>query len=341
MEEEQLLGKQPDSLIRKYVKIFAVVTIYWVVSISLVFINKSLLSGQADGSTIEAPLFVTWFQCVVTVALCYVLAFGAKCFPSLGPFPDMRVQLSIMLKVLPLSIVFVAMITFNNLCLKYVGVAFYYIGRSLTTVFNVIMTWFLLGERTSLNALVCCAIIVGGFWLGVDQEGVAGSLSVLGTVYGVLASLFVSLNSIFTKKVLPVVDQSIWLLGLYNNVNACLLFLPLMVIFGEVPVIIHYGGFGNFWFWTMMMAGGVFGFAIGYVTGLQIQVTSPLTHNISGTAKACAQTVLATHWYGEVKPFLWWLSNWTVLFGSAAYTRVRQVEMEKNHKAAAAKTTNT
>ena len=30
------------------------------------------------------------------------------------------------------------MILFNNLCLKYVGVAFYYVGRSLTTVFNVV-----------------------------------------------------------------------------------------------------------------------------------------------------------------------------------------------------------
>ena len=41
-------------------------------------------------------------------------------------------------------------------------------------------------------------------------------------------------------------------------------------------------------------------FAIGYVTGLQIKVTSPLTHNISGTAKAAAQTVLATQWFQEV-----------------------------------------
>ena len=42
------------------------------------------------------------------------------------------------LQVLPLSIVFVGMITFNNLCLKYLGVSFYNVGRSLTTVFNVV-----------------------------------------------------------------------------------------------------------------------------------------------------------------------------------------------------------
>ncbi len=33
----------------------------------------------------------------------------------------------------------------------------------------------------------------------------------------------------------------------------------------------------------------------------QIDVTSALTHNISGTAKACAQTVIALQWKDESK----------------------------------------
>ena len=41
-------------------------------------------------------------------------------------------------QVLPLSVVFVGMVVFNNLTLKYLGVAFYNVGRSLTTVFNVV-----------------------------------------------------------------------------------------------------------------------------------------------------------------------------------------------------------
>ena len=38
------------------------------------------------------------------------------------------------------------MITFNNLCLKNVGISFYYISRSLTTVFNVALTYTILGK---------------------------------------------------------------------------------------------------------------------------------------------------------------------------------------------------
>lgn len=57
------------------------------------------------------------------------------------------IHLLFTLQVLPLSFVFVMMITFNNLCLKYVDVSFYYIGRSLTTVFNVVSTCNIIHHR--------------------------------------------------------------------------------------------------------------------------------------------------------------------------------------------------
>lgn len=161
----------------------------------------------------------------------------------------------------------------------------------------------------------------------------------MGVFFGVMASACVALNSIFTKKVLPVVDNNIWRLTFYNNVNACFLFLPLMLVFGEFGEVWSFPKLGNTTFWTFMTIGGVFGFAIGYITGLQIQVTSPLTHNISGTAKACAQTVLACVYYQDHKSALWWTSNFVVLFGSGAYTEVRRQEMKTQHKIDMAKIT--
>jgi hypothetical protein len=43
---------------------------------------------------------------------------------------------------------FVAMITFNNLTLKHLTVSFYMVGRSLTTVANVVRN--LLGKQTHI-----------------------------------------------------------------------------------------------------------------------------------------------------------------------------------------------
>ncbi len=89
---------------------------------------------------------------------------------------------------------FVAMITFNNLTLKHLTVSFYMVGRSLTTVANVVrnllekqinvfgfrffcvqaFTYLMLGQKTSYKALGCCGLIIAGFFLGIDQENALG-----------------------------------------------------------------------------------------------------------------------------------------------------------------------
>jgi len=239
-----------------------------------------------------------------------------------------------MWQILPLSIVFVAMITFNNLCLKYVGVAFYYLARSLTTVTNVIFTFTILRETVSCRAIGCCLLITCGYFLGLDQEGLTGTLTWQGIFYGVLSSCCVSLNSIYTKKVLKWVDNSAWTLCYYNNLNAGLLFIPLMFLTQELPNNLFVVQMLEVRFWMLMSVGGFCGVAIGIVTALQIQVTSPLTHNISGTAKACVQTIIAVFTYNDIKSWPWWMSNYIVLFGSMLYTKVQQLDMIRIHKTA-------
>lgn len=297
---------------------------YWVVSISMVFLNKYLLSSP--DLHLNAPFFITWWQCVIGVVCSYFMQFMSQ-EGTLFDFPQFELQPNRIFKSLPLSVIFTGMIVFNNLCLKFVGVAFYTVTRSLTTVFNVILTFILLGQTTSVNALMCCSIIVIGFFLGVDQEFTA---PLVGVIFGVCSSIFVALYSIYVKKVLPDMDDNSWRLMLYNNFNSSFLFLPLILFSGETKLIYeNLNSVLTLYFWTMMSLGGIFGVLIGFVTMLQIKFTTPLTHNVSATAKACAQTVMAVLIYSEVKSPLWWLSNFLVLFGSGAYTTVRRAEMER------------
>ena len=375
--------------------IASVVAAYFAVSIALVFVNKVLLdspgaNGGAAGTgttagpsptAIPAPLFVTWFQCLVTVAICWACGEAGRrvaaqqqlalqqqqqqqqqpSSPALeeggaspaaatasslssappapaGPapalsaleaffmqFPVVEFRLDVARRLLPLSLVFVGMVTFNNLALKFVEVSFYNVARSLTIVFNVVLTFAILGERTSLRVVGCLAAVVAGFFLGARGEM---RFSLLGTSFGVVSSVFVSLNSIAQKRYMGVVEDNIWRLSAYNNINACLLFPPLIALSGELATIYEFSAaFYSRVFWGNMLLGGVFGFLIGIVTTLQIKATSPLTHNISGTAKACVQTVLA----------FWIWQNPTsaenvagialVLAGSMAYGYVRNLEM--------------
>lgn len=146
--------------------------------------------------------------------------------------------------------------------------------------------------------------------------------------------MFVSLNSIYVANVLKVVDNNVALLAFYNSLIAVILFFPLIFFTGEHFRLINFLSINtrnvllNFLFW--MLLAGLFGFLISIVTNLQIKHTSPLTHNISGTAKACVQTILATYIFNEPKTIRWWLSNIIVLVSSALYTFIRQREMQPN-----------
>jgi GDP-fucose transporter C1 len=96
-----------------------VVTLYWMVSISMVYLNKLLLSNQ--DASIPAPLFVTWYQCIVTVGVVVLLGQVGESFRAIGresffnQFPLIRFDMKRCLKVLPLSLIFVGMISFNNI----------------------------------------------------------------------------------------------------------------------------------------------------------------------------------------------------------------------------------
>jgi len=327
--------------------IASVVATYWFVSISMVYLNKILMSSEAV--SIQAPLFITWFQCVVTAIICWVagrisegIRKQVESLPLTGAddgkgrsqakgffsqFPKAEYNAEIGKKILPLSFIFVGMITFNNLCLKYVEVSFYNVARSLTIVFNVTLSQVILGSSTSSRTALCLMIVVAGFFMGSKGEV---NFTMIGTGFGICSSLFVSLNSIFTKKVLPAVDNDHWKLTFYNNINASVMFMPLMAYFETKTLIAAISQqMLSPLFWGAMMVAGVFGFSIGIVTVMQIKATSPLSHNISGTAKAAVQSLLALYIWGNDYTVMGVGGMFVVLGGSLLYTIVKMREGKK------------
>ena len=222
---------------------------------------------------------------------------------------------------MPLSLIFVGMITFNNMCLMYVEVSFYNVARSLTICFNVVLTYMILGSKTSTKTMGALCVVILGFYIGTEGEV---NFSLIGTIFGVISSVFVSLNSIFTKKVLPHVNDDKWVLAFYNNVNASLIFLPCMWLAGEFSILQkHSDTLFSPIFWGGMLLSGFLGFSIGIVVVMQIKATTPLTHNVSGTAKACAQTMLAFFLWGNEMTFGAVTGVALVLGGSLGYAYVR------------------
>ena len=128
--------------------------------------------------------------------------------------------------MLPLTLVFLGMIVFNNLCLKYVEVSFYQVARSMTIVCNIVMTYLLLNKRTNRASMICCGAITVGYLMGCDGEV---RFDWTGVTFGLLSSLFVALNCIYVKKILPLLDDNSEKLMIYNNMNAVLI-LPIFIV---------------------------------------------------------------------------------------------------------------
>ena len=65
-------------------------------------------------------------------------------------------------KIAPVTITFCSMIVFNNLCLKYVHVSFYQIARSLTIIFAILLTYFVMKQQTKQLEIAAAVLITFG-----------------------------------------------------------------------------------------------------------------------------------------------------------------------------------
>jgi GDP-fucose transporter C1 len=248
-------------------------------------------------------------------------------FKTFSLIPPHELDLAIARKVMPLSFIYVLMLAFNNLCLQYVEVTFYQVARSLTIVFNIIFTYTLLGSKTSFAALTACAIVFAGFVIGSYGEL---NFTWEGVIYGVASSAFVALYGIYVKKTLVVVNNNQWRLLHYNTTLSIAFLFPLVILAGEIQdMITNVYFFEEAGFWILMVLTGITGFVINIAIFLQIKFTTPLTNNISGTAKSCVQTALAAWYFANPISVLNGIGIILALFGSGMYSWVRYKEMIK------------
>jgi GDP-fucose transporter C1 len=305
--------------------ILGVVAFYWAASLALVFLNKFILS--VSEYKFPYPLFVTWFQLVVALLILLVWGGLGTRFKTFSLIPPHELDLAIARKVMPLSFIYVLMLAFNNLCLQYVEVTFYQVARSLTIVFNIIFTYTLLGSKTSFAALTACAIVFAGFVIGSYGEL---NFTWEGVIYGVASSAFVALYGIYVKKTLVVVNNNQWRLLHYNTTLSIAFLFPLVILAGEIQdMITNVYFFEEAGFWILMVLTGITGFVINIAIFLQIKFTTPLTNNISGTAKSCVQTALAAWYFANPISVLNGIGIILALFGSGMYSWVRYKEMIK------------
>ncbi|KAF8963825.1 hypothetical protein BGZ46_000909 [Entomortierella lignicola] len=305
--------------------IIQAIAFYWVVSLAVVFLNKAILSGSEN--KFPYPLFVTLYQLIVALVLLVIFGHLGKRNRTFSMVPPYEFDLTLARKIAPLSVVYVLMLSLNNLCLQLVEVTFYQVARSLSIFFNILLTYTMLRQGTSVGAMIACGVVVLGFFVGSYGET---NFSWAGLFAGVGSSFFVALYGIYVKKTLAVVDNNQWRLLHYNTTISIFLLAPLVIFSGELGEISREVYFlKDMSFWALMTATGFFGFLINLAMFWQIKVTTALTNTISGTAKSCVQTLLAMIIYQNPISAMNGFGIFLSLFGSGMYSWVRYAEMQR------------
>ncbi|KAJ5077787.1 solute carrier family 35 [Anaeramoeba ignava] len=314
--------------------VFAVVTFYCSVSITMVFLNKYLLSYSKIR---PGPIFMTWLQSIGTSVILYFVGEAGKTNPLFDFIPPFKIEFERCKKIFKLSFVFAAMIIFGNYCLKHVAASFFVIARSMHIVFNVSLSYFLLGQKTDFSIIKACIIVTLGYILGSVGEV---KFSWQGFVFGLIASFLSALYPIVMKQSLENKEDennpneeeekkkfSNGELMIYNNTLAIGLLFPFVLLSEEISVekIKEYFSFS---FILLILISTSLAFLLSFATVLQVKHTSPLTHMIVGSLKGSLQTVLGALLFGNEVSLLNAIGVILCIGGSFIYAYLRKIKQE-------------
>lgn len=216
------------------VLLFAIIS-YSTVSISVVYFNWWVFTRG-----FKYPVFVSWIQQVVGFVMFYTGAMAGYVFPSLRPlFPVVCVNRRTAMQVAPLTSCFVLMVGLANICLQKTLVSTYMVARSLTLLFVIILSYYMLHQKQSIPTLIACSFMVLGFIIGSLDPS---TLQIGGLIAGGVSSFFQSLYNVTIKKTLPVVHDNNQLLLFYNLALSSVLFIPMVLATEDLIVFKHVVG---------------------------------------------------------------------------------------------------
>jgi GDP-fucose transporter C1 len=204
------------------------------------------------------------------------------------------------------------MLLLNNLCLAYVHVTFYQVARSWTIIMSLLLSYFFYGDNPSRGQLICCLVVIAGYILACDGTVAWGELFtelkslslttlttagsstkiILGIVSGFFSCFMVAYHSIISKQLQQTTTISRSTLISALNINASILLFIYIFITGEFQATISNPALYDSKTALPLLIVSFSGYLLGYATQMQIQYTSPLGHNVSGTAKATVQSAL-------------------------------------------------
>ena len=296
-------------------KVFSAVTFYTVFAISLVVLNKVLLSR------FEAPLTSLWAQAIVSTSV-------TKIFTASGVVKvDFNARTMIdTWKVHAISSVSLIM---GALSLQAVDAsAFHTVARSLTIPMTALFSSILLHQSHSWLVVCGCLLISFGYatTLWIDL-GWRPSFTIAGIIFGLLASTVSAVHTVWIKSSARV-NLSDAEAVYYGNLFFVIFASPLLW-FERLQISRFLARVDDtLYFMNASLLVGVIAVLFNFSIIFQIRTTSPLTHAISSSMRGVLQNVVCLQVFNEPPTGGKLVGSFFVLLGTITYLWGKQQKVK-------------
>jgi len=168
-----------------------------------------------------------------------------------------------------------------------------------------------------------------GYMVGVDGEV---SLTWFGCAAGLLSSMLTALYSVLTAPAVAALRSNHMKLQFINNMMGIITLPIIAIATGEFEHASTLLAQLDQHFLILLLGSGILGGAMGVVTSLLVQFTTPLTQAIIGAAKSVAVGVIAVVVFKLQITERSWIATFlcTIAFSMYTYERTRVSNTEKN-----------
>lgn len=211
-------------------------------------------------------------------------------------------------QVLPVAIIFVLKLLLSNLSFAYAQLPIYVLSRIMIVPFSLVFSWLLAQQTHSVSTISSALTATLTLGAATVRSNVRAPLE--GIVYGIISSFFVALYPIqlqrtYKSLITSLVPQgdllttypsntnsslppdhsgsreesrAYWRLLHYNSTLSLIIFLPILLLSGEIGNISRNCYFLDIFFhWLMVFCGGLGSWAVFWSTIALTRATSPLT----------------------------------------------------------------
>ncbi|XP_074597503.1 solute carrier family 35 member E2A-like [Brevipalpus obovatus] len=226
------------------------------------------------------------------------------------------------------SLILIGCLRFSTIVLGlyalwYVPVSFAETIKSSAPVFTVLISWIMLGERTTLLTIISLIPVMSGLVICSAYEL---SFTLTGFAVSLLTNLSECLQNVFSKKLLrnhePVDIQ------FYSSISSFILQIPCLLAMVDFPYV-----------WNVLFEDSniVLSFILaGLSFHLQslseyvlLTCISPVTHSVANTAKRAVLIWLSVIIFGNPVTYLSWIGTTIVIVGVLFYNRARSYDEDK------------